>query len=453
VTGAWRLALRNLRRNRRRNLVTGVAIALGYAGLLLLGGYAAGVERLTRTSTVYLQHLGHLRIYARGGFVKAQAKPAAYALSPEVQEKIAAAIRDDPRVQTWGRYLQGSGLAGNGCESFPFVALGMELDVERRILALPDIAALGGDIGKPRVGRPLYEAQSEEAPIAVGVGFGRHRLKKPPAKEGSAPSASPAALDCSAPDLDARLGADPWVQLAVRTHEGSFGAADAKVVGWFQGATTELDRTELTAGLDLLQRIYDTDRVTYVAVYLKDRRDTAAVAADLGERLRVAGADVTIHRYDERDANPYYVGTTGMVGAVISFIGLLVSSVAALSVLNAMTLAVLERTREIGTLRSIGFTRGQLLGLFLREATALTALALGAGLALALGAAGAIQASGVQFEPPGMGGRVALSVMPPLETCAGGAALFFVLSLLVTWVAVRRRVKERVANLVVEVAA
>ena len=43
MTGAWRIALRNLSRNRRRNLVTASAIALGYAGLVVLGGYATRV--------------------------------------------------------------------------------------------------------------------------------------------------------------------------------------------------------------------------------------------------------------------------------------------------------------------------------------------------------------------------------------------------------------------------
>jgi len=54
MTGAWRLALRNLARNRRRNQATAVAIAFGYAGLVLLGGYATRIERfLTQVSPFF----------------------------------------------------------------------------------------------------------------------------------------------------------------------------------------------------------------------------------------------------------------------------------------------------------------------------------------------------------------------------------------------------------------
>ena len=60
---AWSLALRNLRRNRRRNVATAVAVALGYAGLVLFGGYISRIETFIRTTTVYLDHGGHVAIY------------------------------------------------------------------------------------------------------------------------------------------------------------------------------------------------------------------------------------------------------------------------------------------------------------------------------------------------------------------------------------------------------
>jgi len=449
VKGAFKLALRNLSRNRRRNLVTGSAIALGYAGLVLLGGYANGNERLIRASSVYLQHSGHLAVYAKGGLVKAEAKPAAYALDGAAQEKIVAALRADPRVEFWGRYLQGSGLAGNGCKTFPFRGTGVELDVERRILSHPQVAVVS-DLARPRTGRALPDAAGEESPIALSIGLGRLRLGKSPAA-GAGETAD--ALDCDAPDAKERIAADPWVQLAVRTHEGSFGATDARIVSLFQAGTNEGDQSGLVAGLDLFQRLYDTDRVTYVAAFLRDHRDTPAVAKDLAAKLARDGVDVSIHPYDDPEANPYYVGTMGMIYAIVGFIGLLVASVVALSVLNAMTLAILERTREIGTLRSLGYTRRQLMGVFLREAATLAGISIAAGLVLALAVATAVRASGFRFHPPGLGGSIPLVLTPAMGTCLGVAALLVALTLGATWVAVRRRVRERVANLIVEVAA
>lgn len=72
----WLLAIRNLRRNRRRNLATGVAVALGYAGLVLFGGYISRIEAFIRATTVYLQHTAHVSVFREGGLERAQARPA-----------------------------------------------------------------------------------------------------------------------------------------------------------------------------------------------------------------------------------------------------------------------------------------------------------------------------------------------------------------------------------------
>jgi putative ABC transport system permease protein len=452
VRGAWRIAVRNLSRNRRRNLVTATAIALGYAGIVVLGGYANRVEALLRTMAVYLQHGGHLAVYARGGLERAESKPSAYALDPAKATRIEEALRADPRVEFTGRYLTGGGLAGNGCGTTPYRAFGLDMDAERRIASHPEVLRWAPDLARPRAGRALVDVDAALSPITLGVRLARALGKEPGAGAGP-PAGAVAELECAAPDLRDRLREDPFVQLAARTHDGSFGAADAWVVGVYQAGTTEADKTAVTTPLEVLQHVYDTDRVSYVAAYLRDPRDAAAVAREAAARLAEAGLDVAIYRFDDAKVNPYYVGTVGFIGALVSFIGLVVATVVALSVLNAMTLAILERTRELGTFRALGFTRRQLLGLYLREASALSGIALAAGLALGLGAAAAVNAAGIEFEPPGVGGKIPLLLVPSPAVVVAGALLLAALTLAATFFAVRRRVRAPVAALVTEVAA
>jgi putative ABC transport system permease protein len=452
VTGAWRLAFRNLRRHRRRNVVTGVAIALGYMGLVVLGGYAGWAERLIRTGSVYMQHRGHLAVYAKGGLKRAEAKPSAYALPPETQEKIVAALRADPRVAHVGRYLIGSGIVGNGCKSFAMRAVGAEPDLERRLASHPEMIAIWGRATGPVSGRAFFDAPGAEAPVVVAPRLAR-ALEKARPSPGGVPATADAPLDCGAPDVRQRLAADPFVQLGARTADGSFGAAEAQVVGLYRPASTEEDKTALVAPIELLQRLYDTDRVTYVAAFLRDHRDRAAVERDLAVRLRDAGVDVSIHRFDDPVANPFYAGTMAFLGALVLFVVLLVANVVAFSVLNAMTLAAIERSREMGTLRSLGFTRTQVRGLFLRESALLTITSVLAGAAFAAAAALVVEAADVRFEPPGSGTPVHLQFMPAPEVFLGTGGLFLVLTLAATFIAVRRKVRTPVAELLVEVAA
>ncbi len=451
MTGGWRIAVRNLGRNRRRNLSTGLAIALGYAALYTLAGYANRIEGLLRTSTVYLQHLGHLSIHRPGGLESAAAKPSAYSFSDTEQRALLSVLAADARVEFAGRYLQANGLAGNGCTSAPFRALGVDLDVERRLLAHPEVRRWAPDLGRPVAGVPLPDATWAEGRIALSWGLAR-TLGKRPAKPGE-PTPAAAPLDCGAPDASSASAADPTVQLAGLAFDGALSALDAPVVAVFRAPTYEEDKSSIVTGLATLQQLQATDRITSVSVFLRDRREAPAVARDVAARFAQRGIAAEIRRYDDPDANPFYVGTMEMIRALVGFIGLLVASVATLSVLNAMTLTILERTRELATFRSLGFTRRQVTGLFLREATALTALGIGAGLALGLVAAAAVNGADVRFQPPGMAGTIRLLILPDPATCAAIAALYFPLSLAATWVAVRRRVGRSVANLLTAVGA
>jgi putative ABC transport system permease protein len=449
VTGAWRLALRNLRRHRRRNAVTGLAVAVGYAGLVVLFGYAGWSERLMRVASVYNQHRGHLAVYAAGGLKRAEAIPSRYALGPEAQEKIVAALGADPRVDAVGRYLRGSGVAGNGCKSFQMRAVGVELELEQRLQDHREVVALFGRGAAQVSGRPVFDAPGIDVPVVLAPVLARALEKE--AAPATAPD--PAPVDCAATDVRARLAADPFVQLGGRSVDGSFGAVDGQVVGVYRAASTEESKTLVVAPLDLLQRLYGTDRVTYVAAYLRDDRDLPAVEARLADRLRAEGLDVSLHRFDDPAANPYYVGTMAFLRAMIFFIVVLVTNVVAFSVLNAMTLAAIERAREMGTLRSLGFTRGELTGIFLRESALLTVLALGAGAALAAAAVVLVRAAGIRFVPPGSGTEVLLQLFPPLAPCVGLAAAFLLLTLSATWLAVRRKARSSVTVLLAEVAA
>jgi putative ABC transport system permease protein len=141
------------------------------------------------------------------------------------------------------------------------------------------------------------------------------------------------------------------------------------------------------------------------------------------------------------------------VGAMVLFIVLLVSNVVAFSVLNAMTLACIERAREMGTLRALGLTRGELRGLFLREVVLLTGLAVTAGAALSASIAALVRWADVRFEPPGSGTEVRLQLMPSGGALLGVALFFLVLGLLATLVAVRRKARAPVAALLAEVSA
>jgi putative ABC transport system permease protein len=88
-----------------------------------------------------------------------------------------------------------------------------------------------------------------------------------------------------------------------------------------------------------------------------------------------------------------YIGIFGFVGAVLVVIVILSAAI-------VMTMAVAERTREIGTLRALGTRPAGILKLFLAEGAALAAAGCVAGLILALLIRAILNASGIILPPP-----------------------------------------------------
>ena len=78
-----KIALRNILKNRRRSLVTLLAIALGFAAVSLFHGYTHEVNEGLRASAIRGESLGHLTIYKKGWLQAGKTEPDQYMFSPK----------------------------------------------------------------------------------------------------------------------------------------------------------------------------------------------------------------------------------------------------------------------------------------------------------------------------------------------------------------------------------
>jgi putative ABC transport system permease protein len=99
-----------------------------------------------------------------------------------------------------------------------------------------------------------------------------------------------------------------------------------------------------------------------------------------------------------------------MFDMIFSFILAIVLTIVVMSVANAMGMSVVERTREIGTLRAIGLRRSGVVRLFVTEALLLVVLGCLAGMLLTLLVRAGVNAAALSYTPPNGTGRVLLRV-------------------------------------------
>ena len=123
-------------------------------------------------------------------------------------------------------------------------------------------------------------------------------------------------------------------------------------------------------------------------IYLKLRHpdDTATVIADLKQLL----PGYYIYSMTEFTSLISINSYPGLRSFIRVIIGLAVT-IGFLVVMLSMYTAILERTREIGILKSLGASRIYIVGIVIRETFVLTLLGIGAGLALSHGVKGVIQ--------------------------------------------------------------
>ncbi|MCC8394469.1 FtsX-like permease family protein [Paraburkholderia sp. MMS20-SJTR3] len=362
------LALKNVFRNRRRSFVTLAAIAFGLTAINLFSGYISNVYAGLEQQAVMGERLGHLTIFRRGFLLEGKLNPKRYLFTPDDTRKIEALIHREPGVKLISPRLSLNGLISNGEASTIFIGEGI----------VPRHNDLLGAGGTDDSGGRL------DAKHDAGVAVSSDLAKLLNLKKGDTFS------------------------LLASTLDGQANAVDADVVDIFNtGSAGTNDKYVLTT-LALAQSLMNTGSVERLVVLLDDAALTDRVRLDLARQLRDAGFDVEIKTWKELSS--FYSQVRQLFDMIFSFIASIVLVISAMSVANTMSMAVVERTREIGTLRALGLTNAGVVRLFSLEGLWIALLGCAAGFAITVLAALAINASGIGYVPPNSSYRVLLQV-------------------------------------------
>ena len=383
-----KLAFRGLMRNRRRALVTLLAIALGFSAIALFAGYTHNVyDGLARLS-IHGEMLGHLTLSKRGMRKEGKLDPEHYLLTAAETEAIEKLIKDEPQVEMVAPRLAFSGLISNGRASTIFIAQGIEPSAIDHFQkgALTDLEKRSGRYANLR--KQLDPAHIEVAELSEGLVELLH------------------------------LPVGGQAAVLVNTLTGQANALDITVGHTFNtgnaGTNDKFAFVSLTLARSLLDAEGRADRLT---ILLNDVNQTEAMRDRLLEKLRQAGFDVEIQTWQE--LSDFYNQVHGMFDMIFGFIFSIVLTVVVMSVANSMGMTVVERTREIGTLRAIGLKRSGVVRLFTTESMLLTLIGCAVGLLITFGVRWAINLANISYIPPNSASEVPLFV-----DMDGGRVLF-----------------------------
>ena len=207
--------------------------------------------------------------------------------------------------------------------------------------------------------------------------------------------------------------ASQFIELLAATARGAPNVASLSVIKAESQAVKELDDIYVALHLAQAQRlIYGGDRpqVTAIIVQLHHTAQIPAARARLEQLLAttLGGEPLEVHDYET--LNPYYGQTIGFFAAIFGFISILIGVIVLFTVGNTMSMAVVERTAEIGTLRAMGLRRAGIRRVLMVEGMLLGLAGSILGIVTALVLAFLINHGGVTWTPPGRLDAVPLTV-------------------------------------------
>src|SRR3970040_284330 len=169
-----------------------------------------------------------------------------------------------------------------------------------------------------------------------------------------------------------RLGDD--LTLLTTTTGGSINALAVKVPGvWQSGEKAYHDRF-LKVALPEVQRVLDLEHGEVQSiVLLLDKTERTALVRDRIDRVNhERWVDLEIKTWE--DLALRYHQVRELFGRIFAVLTLIVSIMVVFGITNTMTMAIFERTREIGTVMALGTRRRGVVSMFVLEGIALGAV-------------------------------------------------------------------------------
>lgn len=393
------LALRNLTRNKRRTLITALAVVLGTMAIVVMQGFAIGFTA-SLIETAVESKIGAVQVFRKGYIGSDDPLKMSLPYDPQLVARIQAVAG----VTGVAPRIDFDGMVSNGSESTMFMATA--IDPEREYKVCPK--------------------------RATRVSPGSQPLQ--PGREGDALLGKTLADSLAAPK-----GATLVMQAA--GPHASTNALDVEVSGFLPVASIVESKRMATVRLGFAQELLRMKgQITQYVVGIDELPQAEEVAA----RLRTAlgeGYEVTTWA----DLDPQTKTRVKTLGYVLFFIGLVLFLLVATGIINTMLMSVYERVREIGTMLALGVRRRQVTALFLWEAGALGLFSALLGGSVGYTIVRAIERKGLAFQPPG---GDALIIYPHVDLSFLIAVLVFALlgtvlsALYPAWKAARLRPVE-----------
>ena len=178
------------------------------------------------------------------------------------------------------------------------------------------------------------------------------------------------------------------------TTDGVLNALDVQVQGIFSVGVPELDKRLLFVALSTAQELLVTEKVSTLSVYLYETDQTAFMEKKLTQDY----PDLVTQPWWEQAF--YYFKVRALYDRIFGVLGVMIILIVFFSVTNTLSMTVMERTRETGTLLAMGTLPRQIVRNFILEAVLIGLAGALVGMLIAAASSISVIFLDIQMPPP-----------------------------------------------------
>jgi putative ABC transport system permease protein len=424
----FKIAFRNILRNGRRSLMTASAIAVGSIALILFGEYNDFVFLGLQTQAV--TGGGHLSVFEQGYFDFGSGNPSGYSISN--YRSVMRLIETDPVLKPMVNVVTPTvslfGIAGN-----------FSIDASKTFFGTGFVPS---DRDKMRHWDE-YKLRSPNtvfAPLGIDdkdinhgvVGYGMARVlglceplkvtNCPPAPrekvtiDRSAPAPSVNLAELAARDrpvaVEQQESAQPRLDLLGATATGAPNVVTFYVNEAQNQGVRELDDMFVGMHIALAQQLlYGRGEHKAVSIVIQLHRTEDLQKARDRLNALFAAHKLPLEVRDFTELSTQYLQIRNFLSVMFGFLAIIMGVIVVFTIINTMSMSVMERTNEIGTARAMGVRRWGIRRQFVIEGFLLGVI--GASVGLIVGTALAIwfNDANIMYTPPGQARSIPIRLL------------------------------------------
>ena len=325
----FKIAIRNLRRYRRRTILTSSLVTIGVIFVLVFVGVSGSFKNMM-IGQMTDSMLGHMQVHRKGYIASIDNLPLTMNMKQQAVKKLENVFEGIPDIESYSPRIKFGGMFSSFNETTNIRLNGVYPEKEMKTLPL----------------------------LASRISNGGKEIKKG---------------EIVIPELLSRgmkINVGDIIVVIATNKDGSVNGKQLRVGGIMDSVTGPGGRdgyVHIEDAMEILRM--EEMEVSEIAIRLKDFGRLNAVYNTLetmlsGEVNKQGKPAFEVHTWE--GLSPFY-NIARMIDIMTIFIKVMLIAIVLISVMNVMIMAVYERIREIGTIAAIGTMPGKILSMFVIE--------------------------------------------------------------------------------------